>query len=120
MVIWAITSLLAACTGAPADKIETVSHLVEKVDVLTQDAIQQRDIERIRDLWSQISELGVSLEDHGYYDEAEAVEQLAATYMYLIDYMQTGKSESLIQFETGYSAALYALKNVADELGSRT
>jgi hypothetical protein len=114
MVIWTITSLLSACAGAPADKIDTVSHLVEKVDALTQDAIRQKDIEKVRDVWSQISELSVSLGDHGYDDEAEAVEQLAATYMYLIDYMQTGQAESFIQFETGYSAALSYLKEAAD------
>jgi hypothetical protein len=114
MVVWAMASLLTACMGVPADKIETVSQVIEKVDGLTQNAIQQGDIKKLRDIWSQVSELGVSLEDHGYDEEAGAVERLAATYMHLIDYMQTGEADSLAQFEAGYSAALDYLKETAE------
>ena len=102
--------LLTGCTTFSFDKTEKIPELLEKANTLTQNAIQQKDIEKVRDIWSQISELGIKLEENGQSEIALQVNQLAATYIHLIDYLKTGNNDSYKQFNTGYLEALDSLK----------
>ena len=104
-------------TGCENDSAQeaAVNDFIEQKVSDTLLAMENRDVELVRDIWSDLSELSLSLEE----DEALSaqVAALALSYEQLIAYCDTGNEEDLNQFKSDFKTAAEGLKEILIEEG---
>ncbi|MCR4442074.1 MAG: hypothetical protein QHH10_07325 [Peptococcaceae bacterium] len=108
---------LAGCSGQKADNPEALSNLLDNTVQMTNKAIEMKDIKLARTIWEQISEYGIKAKELGRNDLSESLGQLASTYVYLIDYIHTGREEQLTLFRENFQRAVDHLKEIIKEPG---
>ena len=110
ITILLILSLLG--TGCEKGSVQesAVNDLIDQKVNDTLLAMEKRDVDLVRDIWSDLSELSLSLED----DEelSGQIAALALSYEKLIAYCDTGKEEDLVQFKADFKTAAEGLKEV--------
>ena len=111
--------LMLSLIGSGCDKgsvqESTVNDFIDSKVNDTLIAVEKRDVELVRDIWSDLSELSLSLEED---EELSAqVAALALSYEKLISYCDTGKEEDLKQFKSEFKTAAEELKEVLIEEG---
>ena len=102
------------CENGSAQEAAVNDFIEQKVsDTLL--AMENRDVELVRDIWSDLSELSLSLEE----DEALSaqVAALALSYEKLIAYCDIGNEEDLNQFKSDFKTAAEGLKEIMIEEG---
>lgn len=111
LLLFLLTSLLlTGCNGHNLHNAEFVENLVDRAIKVTEKAIETKDVELARQIWGQISQYGVKADEMGKKELAEAVGQLASTYVYLIEYLESGDEEQLALFQERFVMATNQLK----------
>lgn len=111
--------MLAFLPGCSEDKDkfkeELLPDLVDDFKEETDLAIKNKDIELAREVWSDITEYSVIAKQDGDEDISEKLENLASSYVKLIDYCENNDEDSLNEFNDDYDVALEFLKEYENQ-----
>ena len=106
--------LMVSLVGSGCDKgsvqESTVNDFIDSRVNDTLVAMDKRDVELARDIWSDLTELSVSLEKNE--EMSTQVAALALSYEKLIAYCNTGKEEDLKLFKDEFKTAAEGLKEL--------
>lgn len=109
-----------ACEGKNLDNAEMVEKLIDDVVDTTHKAVENHDVKLARELWSKISEYGVRAREMGQKELADSLGKLASTYVYLVQYLQTGDQKQLELFEKNFDQAITGLRQCLKKRGAKT
>lgn len=105
LFLFIISLVMTGCGNETKEDLEKNSQLMQQALKMTEQAIQNKDVKIARELWSQISEYGVTAKDLGEEELADSLGELAATYADLVDYIETDDKEALEKFKQEFSEA---------------
>lgn len=94
---------------------EMVPKIIDKTVEVTEKAIEEKNLKMARHVWSEISEYGVKAKEMGKEELAENLGRLASTYVYLIDYIQSGDESKLDQFRNEFQTALEPIRSYGED-----
>lgn len=101
---------LTGCESHLIENPDGLQKLIDKKVELTQKAVAEKDIRLARDIWSNISEYGIKAKELEKEELAGYLGKLAATYSYLVEYINTGDSNKLEVFQKTFDAAVQELR----------
>lgn len=108
-----ISSLLVGCDKQTIDSREQLPRIINQTIELTDKTIQTRDIKTAREIWSQVSEYGLKAKELGNDELADILGQLASSYRYLVDYLQSGNEDQLKRFRLEFNSNIKKMKQYA-------
>ena len=103
--------LLVGCEEPVAfDKPELMLKLINNTVELTEKAVTEKNLKLARDLWGQISEVGLKAKESGNNDLVGSLEKMACSYAYLVEYLRTDEQQKLEDFNASFREAVNELK----------
>lgn len=108
---------LLMSTGCDKAKSSTVNDLIDSEVTATVTAINERDVKLARNIWSDLSELSVSLQKQDEDDLSADVAALALSYEDLIAYCGSGNEKDLSSFKVSFQTAAENLEPSLSEAG---
>ncbi len=111
LMICLLGFLLIGCEEQVAfDKPELMLKLINNTVELTEKAVAEKNLKLARDLWGQISEVGLKAKEKGNNNLAGSLEKMACSYAYLVDYLRTDEQQKLEDFKASFQEAVNELK----------
>lgn len=111
--------LLTGCNTEKFNNPDLIQKMLDKTTETTEQAIEKKDIKIARNLWAQISELGIKVDESGEKKLAESIGKMASTYVYLVDYIEKNDDIQLKIFNEKFGQAIDELKEQVDLLKKR-
>ena len=108
---------LLMSTGCDKAKSSAVNDLIDREVTATVTAINERDVKLARNIWSDLSELSVSLQKQDEDDLSADVAALALSYEDLIAYCGSGNERDLSSFKASFQTAAENLAPSLSEAG---
>ena len=102
--------LFTACNSQSIENPDQLQKFIDKYIALTQKAVEGKDIKLAREIWSKITEYGLKAKEMDKKELADSLGKLAATYSYLVEYINTGDKTQLSLFEDNFNKAVYLLR----------
>lgn len=115
LLLFLVTLLLSACNENVMEKPESFNKIIDDTVILTEKAIQEKDIELAREIWSKISEYGIKAREYDKEELSNSLGKLASTYTNLIDYLQEGDNVKLERFKSEFDNAVKQLKAIINK-----
>lgn len=92
------------------DKPELMLKLINNTVELTEKAVTEKNLKLARDLWGQISEVGLKAKESGNNDLVGSLEKMACSYACLVEYLRTDEQQKLEDFNASFREAVDELK----------
>jgi len=102
--------ILTGCNSQIINDPDQLHKLIDKNIELTQKAADEKDVKLAREIWSRISEYGIKAKEMDKKELADSLGKLAATYSYLVEYINSGDMTQLDLFREYFEKAVYGLK----------
>ena len=114
-----MTAVLLLGTGCDKNKIEksAVNDFIDSRVNGTISAMDERNVKTARNIWSDLSELSVSLKNQGENELSGGVAALAMSYEKLVSYCNSGDSNDLNNFKRDFQTASENLEPVLTAAG---
>lgn len=108
----AFLMVFAAGCEKVIDKPEQIHKELNKIVEMTDKAVQTKDMKLSREVWSKVSEYGLKANELGAEELSASLGKLASTYVYLIEYLQTGDESKLALFRDCFDQAINNLEEI--------
>lgn len=102
-----LVTMLFMSTGCDKNKVEksAVNDFIDSRINGTISAMDERDVKTARNIWSDLSELSVSLQNQGENELSADVAALAMSYEKLVSYCNNGDEKYLNSFKKDFQTA---------------
>lgn len=114
VLLLVVSLLVTGCNGRGGINKDRLDAMINALVTETNEAIEKKDINKARDVWSKVTELSIKAKD--YDDIAESLEQLSTNYVKLIAYLETGEAYLLRDFQKEFEISVEVLKENVHEL----
>jgi len=104
----------SGCRASVEVKRDVVPKIVQGVVQDTKDAIATKNVETARNVWSRVSEYSLKAQESGDKELSSALSTVAATYVNLIEFCQTGEEVSLQKFENDFIKSFEEMKKIKE------
>lgn len=102
---------LMGCENEEIDK-DLLANTISKFENNTQKAIEEKNSQLARDIWSEITEYSIKAEKLADENLNNTLTTLASTYVKLVKYCETGDEDTLKEFKSDFQKASHELEEI--------